>query len=88
MIEPSEAQAAALALPGDDWPTAWRRARRLLNTVCECRPCPLCAPGGPLDDGLRGWIDDHKGECRYCAGYIDSLEQWHAERDGEAGDYE
>jgi hypothetical protein len=83
MIEPTDAQAAALALPGDDWPAARRRARRLLAAVRECRPCPLCAPGGELDDGLRGWIDDDKTECVYCAGFIDSVEQWHAEHDSD-----
>ena len=84
MITPSDAQAAALALPGDDWPTARRRAKRLLEAVCECRPCPMCAPGGELDDGLRGWIDDGKFECRFCAGFRVSTEAWYAENDGRA----
>ncbi|MNM49761.1 hypothetical protein D3C81_607720 [compost metagenome] len=86
MIEPSAAQVAALALPGEDWATGRRRAKRLLNAVCECRPCPLCAPGGELAGGVRGWIDDGGAACRYCAGYIDSVEEWHAEHDGDPAD--
>lgn len=83
-IEPSDAQVAALALPGDDWVAGRRRAKRLLNAVGECLPCPMCAPGGELDDGsqVRGWIDDGRSECRYCSGFIDSVEQWHADNDG------
>ncbi|AXQ50955.1 hypothetical protein DZC31_30010 (plasmid) [Stenotrophomonas rhizophila] len=76
MIQPTDAQVAALALPGDDWATARRRAHRLLSAVRVCRPCPLCASGGELDNGLRGWIDDERDSCVYCAGYRDTLEQW------------
>lgn len=42
MIEPTAAQVAALALPGDDLDTGLARARRLLNAVEQCAPCPDC----------------------------------------------
>ncbi|EPQ6932503.1 hypothetical protein ACUVZD_000146 [Pseudomonas aeruginosa] len=41
-IEPTDEQVAALALPGDDWPAGRARARRLLNAVKQCVPCPDC----------------------------------------------
>ena len=53
MSEPTAAQIAALALPGDDWETGRRRALRLLEAVRVCRPCPLCAPGR----AFPGYID-------------------------------
>lgn len=86
-IEPSDAQVSALALPGDDWFAGRRRAKRILNSVCECRPCPVCALGGDLDDGLcvRGWIDDDKAMCRYCSGYLESVEEFELESALSAG---
>ncbi len=72
MIEPTPAQVAALALPGDDWPTGTARARRLLNAVSECRPCPMCAPGGVYDwpDQVRGWVDEGHEACEACRCYF------------------
>lgn len=73
MIEPTTAQVAALALPGDDWPTGTARARRLLNAVSECWPCPMCAPGGVYDwhpEQLRGWVDEGHEACEACRCYF------------------
>jgi len=76
MIEPTRAQVAALALPGDDWPTGTARALRLLNAVAECRPCPMCAPGGVYDwhpEQLRGWVDDGQDACEACRCYFSAV---------------
>lgn len=83
-VEPTDAQVAALARPGESWAAGRERAARLLNAVVECRPCPLCAACGELDQGAaqRGWIDDGRAECRPCAYYMDAVEQWYAEHDG------
>lgn len=73
-IEPSDRQIAALAMPGDDWEAGRRRARRLLNAVQECWPCPMCAPGGrhhyhPLQ--LRSWVEDGREACAGCLCLVD-----------------
>lgn len=57
MTDPTERQAAALALPGDDWPQAIARARRLLTCVVEVEKWQV--------EGCFGWIErDHPGA--YC----------------------
>lgn len=83
-VDPTPAQVAALAQPGDDWPTGTDRARRLLNAVCECSPCPMCAPGGEFDwpDQVRGWVDDGEEACEACRCYESSC------RLGDPDDYE
>lgn len=76
MIEPTRAQVAALALPVDDWPTGTARALRLLNAVGECRPCPICAPGGVYDwhpEQLRGWVGDGQDACEACRCYFSAV---------------
>lgn len=40
MTDPTERQAAALALPSDDWPQAIARARRLLAFVVKVEKMP------------------------------------------------
>lgn len=85
MIEPTTAQVIALSLPGDDWRSGTERARRLLNSVCECRPCPMCSPGGEYDSHPRpspGWVDEEHEACEDCRIYFSVLSM-HDPDDGE-----
>lgn len=59
------ARVAALALPGDDWPTARDRAYRLHRCVTPCEPCPVCNHDGAQRWG--GWIDVPGYGCGACA---------------------
>jgi len=72
--EPTEAETAALALPGEDWPTARQRAKRLLNAVYLCVPCEQCDPEHLAHYRLtRGWVDKpNERECPDCAYSRDS----------------
>lgn len=59
MIEPTDTQVAALALPGETWEAARQRTLRLLRAVKQCVPCRHCDP----EDMARfhfapGWVDE------------------------------
>lgn len=82
LVEPTEVQVVALALPGDSWPVAYERAKRLINAVRECSPCPSCSRGGDLDfGGAPRWVCGDKSECDECSGYISSADLWYADSD-------
>ncbi len=56
-------------MPGDDWETGRRRARRLLNAVQQCWPCPMCKPGGPNHfhpQQLPAWVENGREACEAC----------------------
>lgn len=67
MTEPTDAQVAALALPGEDWPQARRRAERLLAAVKQCVPCRYCDPEFLAHyRWSRGWVDETTAYADMC----------------------
>lgn len=72
MIEPTDAQVAALALPCETWEAARQRTRRLLRAVRQCVPCLHCdAEDMARYRFARGWVDETTfsvGMCPRCYG--------------------
>lgn len=60
----SDAQAAALAKPGESWDQARDRAYRLHRCVKQYHPCPDCNPTGLMPFG--GWVDPSGRLGCYC----------------------